>query len=123
MKVNILFNLLEDDDNNPLDIAKNSILDMITPLRSKGVTEINIQDVIDFLNSNPDIQGINVDSNFIENAIEGIDGISIMTGANGDMMMKLESMNNVSPQGTPPNEKSTDRVNAAAVRAAKNDME
>lgn len=122
MKVDILFNLYE-DDNNPLDMARNSILDMITPLRSRGVTEIDIQDVVDFLNSNPDIQGIDIDSNFIENAIEGIDGVSIMTNANGDSVLKLESMNNVSPQGSPPNEKSADRVNAAAVRAAKNDME
>ncbi|AXH72777.1 MAG: hypothetical protein [Caudoviricetes sp.] len=122
MKIDILFNLFE-DENNPLELAKNSILDMITPLRSRGVTEIPVQKAIDFLNNNPDIQGIDIDSNFIQNAIDGIDGISIMTNANGDSVLKLESLNNVSPQGSEPNEKSADKVNAAAVRAAKSDME
>ena len=122
MKWNNIIKLVE-DLNDPLQLAKNSILDMVTPLRSKGVTEVPLDKVISFLNSNPDIQGINVDMNFIQNAIQGIDGIDIHTNADGKHVIGLDSLNDVSPEGKSVDKKGEQRVNAAAVRAAKNDMD
>lgn len=122
MKVDIFYNLFE-DNSDPLEIAKNDILDMVTPLRSKGVTEIPLAKVIDFLNNDPDIQGIHVDMNFIQNAIEDIDGIDIHTNANGDHVIGLDSLNDVSPQGDTVDKKGQQRVQSAAIRAAKKDMD
>lgn len=112
-----------EDLDDPMTIAKNDILDFVTPLRSRGVTDIPIEQVISFLNNDPDIQGINVDMNFVQNAIEGIDGINVHTNANGDHVIGLDSLNDVSPQGAPVDKKGQQKVNAAAIRAAKNDMD
>lgn len=122
MKWSNIIKLIE-DQQDPLTIAKNDILDMVTPLRSRGVTTIPLDKVISFLNNDPDIQGIHVDMNFIQNAIDGIDGIDVHTDANGNHVIGLETLNDVSPQGAPVDKKGQQKVNAAAVRAAKNDMD
>ena len=122
MKWSNILTLIE-EVSDPLSIARNDILDMVTPLRSRGVTDISVKKVIDFLNADPDIQGIEVNLNFVQNAIDTIDGINVHTDANGDYVIGLDSMNNVSPQGTSIDKKGQQKVNAAAVRSAKKDME
>lgn len=114
-------NIVEAMNTNIVDIAKNSILDMIVPLQNEGVQSLGVNQVIASLRNNPDMDGINIDNNLIQNAIDGVDGLSLSTDASGDLNLNIGTTSDVSPQ-TEISTSSEKRVNDAAVRAAKKDF-
>ena len=115
--------LIMEMENNVISIAQNAILDMITPLRSEGVSSIGINQVVSTLKMNPDLSSVNVDSNLIQTAIDGMDGLSVSTDAGGDLNLNIGSISDVSPDSLKePDSSSMNKVDAAASRAAKKDM-
>lgn len=112
--------ILETMNNDIVQTAKNAILDMIVPLQNEGVQSLGINQIISMLKGNPDLNGVNVDSNLIQQAIDGVDGLSISTDASGDLNLNIGSINDVSPQSTI-DDSDEKKVNDAAVRSAKAD--
>lgn len=57
--------------------ARSAILDMLSPLQAQGAGTITVQQVVDELVNNPMVDGMNIDADFVMNALEGIPKIKI----------------------------------------------
>lgn len=113
-------NLLEAINDNIVQNTKNAILDMIVPLQNEGVQSLGINQVISILKDNPDLDGYNIDANLIQQAIDGVYGLSISTDASGDLNLNIGTIEDVSPY-MDIDDSDEKKVNDAAVRAAKAD--
>lgn len=110
--------LLEDDGINPVDLAKNDILDMLTPLNSQGVNSITVSQVIDELKTDPDLQNLNIDRNFVEQAISGLNDVEMQTNSAGVLCLML-STNDDGTTATPTQQaQNQSKVDDAATRTA-----
>lgn len=59
------------------DKVKNSILDMITPMKSQGISTLTLHQLMDQLKTDPDIMGMDITSDFLIDILEKIPGISV----------------------------------------------
>jgi hypothetical protein len=58
-------------------MARSAIMDILSPLQAQGAGTITVQQVADQLQANPEYAGINIDADFIMNALEGVPRIKI----------------------------------------------
>jgi hypothetical protein len=58
-------------------MARSAIMDILSPLQAQGAGTITIQQVADLLQANPEYAGINIDADFIMNALEGVPRLKI----------------------------------------------
>lgn len=112
--------IIETMENNVLETAKNAIMDIVVPLQNEGVQNLGINQLISLLQDNQDLSGVAVDVNLIQNAIDGLDGLSVSTDASGDLNLNIDTVDDVSPQ-KPTDASDAKKVNDAAVRSAKKD--
>lgn len=65
------------EEINPVQLAKNSIMDIIAPLKAQGVGSITVQQIIDQLQANPDFEGTAVEGDLVNAALNGVPGLKI----------------------------------------------
>lgn len=106
---------LLEDDQNPVEIAKDGILDAITPLRSQGVDSITLQQLTDMLSNNPDLANIDINQDFVEQAISGIQDVELQTNSAGVLCLMLTSDPGTQPKNKAENQ---NKVDDAATRTA-----
>lgn len=87
------YELIKEDDVNPLDSAKQDIMDFIIPLKTQGINSATVNQVIDYLKSDPDLSGINIDNNFLQQVIDGINGVSLQTNSAGILCLIIDMDN------------------------------
>ena len=78
---------------NPVDVAKSDIMDFIISLKSQGIYSATINQLIDYLKSDIDLSGTQLDQSFIENVIDQIDGANLQTNSSGILCLILDKDN------------------------------
>jgi len=65
------------EDLNPVQMAKSSIMDILASLKAQGVTSITVQQIIDQLKEDPDFEGMEIEGDLINQALQGVQGLKI----------------------------------------------
>lgn len=81
------------EEVNPSDVAKSDIMDFIISLKSQGIYSSTINQLIDYLKSDNDLSGINIDQDFISNIIDEIKGAELQTNSSGILCLILDADN------------------------------
>jgi hypothetical protein len=64
-------------DQGVTGLAKGYILDLIAPLKAQGVQSITVQQLIDQLQGNPDLAGVEIDQQFVMDMLKDQKNIRI----------------------------------------------
>lgn len=62
---------------NPVQMAKGAILDIVASLKAQGVTSITVEQVIQLIRDNPEFDGMAIEGDLINTAINGVDGLKV----------------------------------------------
>jgi hypothetical protein len=65
------------EDINPVQQAKGFIMDILAPLKAQGVGSITVQQVIQQMQTNPDFEGMSIEPDLINQAINGVNGLKV----------------------------------------------
>lgn len=106
--------LLNEDENNPIDIAKSDILDLVVSLKAQNINSITVNQVIQNLQGDSRLSSVDIDQNFIDQAIEDIDGVEMMTNSAGVLCLNISDTSSPKPRSD-----NASKVDAMATNAAK----
>ena len=110
------------ESDDILDQARNALLDMITPLLSQGITSVTVQQVIDQLQNDPDLQGIDLSNDLIMQALEGVTGVQYTTNSAGQPSIALTPSTPSTSAAEHKSDQQQDTVDKAATRQATKDL-
>ena len=118
------YEIISESVNDLTDLAKNSVLDILTPLQSMGVKSITLPQVLDQLNKIPELQGMNLTNEYIMDLMDGIDGFTIELNETGVLAIKVDDNDELNHGGNDKDkeDKSKEKVNQAAMNTVKRDM-
>ena len=110
--------------DNVVDLTRDALLDVVTPLLSQGITSITVKQVIDQIKTNPDLQGITITDDLISQAVQGITGLSIAPDmANGGKLAITLNPSAPSTQAAQQQtDKAADKIDQAATRQSTKDL-
>lgn len=109
--------LIKEDDSNPIDIAKSDILDLVVSLKAQKINSITMNQVIQNLQGDSRLSSIDIDQNFIDQAIGNIDGVEMMTNSAGVMCLNISDTSSPKPRND-----NASKVDAMATNAAKKSL-
>ncbi len=101
----------------------NSILNIVTPLQSQGITSITFDQIKSQLQNDPDFVGIDITDDLISQAIQDINGMNAEpdTANNGKMTITFDS-GSQSPGQLAQTDQGEKTVDQAATRQATKDL-
>jgi hypothetical protein len=116
------YEIIQESDNI-IDQAHDAVMDILTPLQSQGISSITMDQVIDQLQIDPSLQGTNISSDLVQQALSGASDITVAPDtANAG---KLTIMINTSPTTTAAQaqtDKGAQKVDQAALRQSTKDL-
>lgn len=89
---------LKEDDSNPVDIAKSDILDLVVSLKAQKINSMTLNQVIQNLQGDSRLSSIDIDQNFIDQAVANIEGIELMTNSAGIMCLNISDSTSPRPK-------------------------
>lgn len=118
------YEIISESENDLTDVARNAVLDILTPLQSMGVKSITLPQVLDQLNRIPEFQGMNLTNEYIMDLMDGIDGFTIEPNDTGVLAIKVDDNDELNHGGGDKDkeDKSKEKVNQAAMNTVKKDI-
>ena len=118
------YEIISESENDLTDVARNAVLDILTPLQSMGVKSITLPQVLDQLNRIPEFQGMNLTNEYIMDLMDGIDGFTIEPNDTGVLSIKVDDNDELNHGGSDKDkeDKSKEKVNQAAMNTVKKDI-
>ena len=114
--------IINEFEQSVVDIGRGFVLDIISPLKAQEVDSITVDQVLDQLKSNPDLDGVALDSNFVMTVLKGVKDIRIEKDPSTmEMTVFLDSVANTRSVDDKQAEQERERIRQSAVRQAKKD--
>lgn len=65
------------EELNPVQMAKVAIMDILSSLKAQGVTSITVKQIIQQISDNPDFEGMQLEGDLVNQALQGVDNLKI----------------------------------------------
>lgn len=65
------------EELNPVQMAKVAIMDILSSLKAQGVTSITVKQIIQQISDNPDFEGMQLEGDLVNQALQGVKGLKI----------------------------------------------
>lgn len=105
-------------DQSMSTVGKGLVLDILAPFRAQGVASITVQQIIDQLQDSPDLDGIQLDQDFVRSVLQDEKGIRIEPDPS-NMQMTVFMDGQKAPQSKGQSGQEKERIRQSAVRQAK----
>jgi hypothetical protein len=116
------YEVIKESANDLTELARKSVLDILTPLMSMGISSITIKQVIDQLKTIPEFQGMNLTKEYIIDLMDNFDGFTIEPNDKGVMSIKINDNTKLHHSDKSQKDKSKEEVTKKATKVAKQDM-
>lgn len=118
------YEIIKEAQDEVADIARDTILDILTPLQSMGVSSITLLQVKDQLKRIPELQGIDLTDDFIQDLADGIEGLTLEPNDQGVLSIKIDKNTKVNTDKKEKDKKKTnDKVGQMAMNTVKKDLQ
>ena len=119
------YEIIRESQDEVSDIARDTILDILTPLQSMGVSSITLLQVKDQLKRIPELQGIDLTDDFIQDLADGIEGLTLEPNDQGVLSIKIDDNTSIKPdkKNEKDKKKTDDKVNQLAMNTVKKDLQ
>lgn len=119
------YEVLKESADNVTDQARETVLDILTPLLSMGVSSITLPQLVDQLETVPEFQGMDFTDDFMMDLFNGLDGFTVEPNDAGVMSVKINDNSQLhhSDSDKVKVDKSKEKVKQAAMNTVKKDMQ
>jgi hypothetical protein len=119
------YEVIKESSNNVTDQARETVLDILTPLLSMGVSSITLPQLVDQLETVPEFQGMDFTDDFMMDLFNGLDGFTVEPNDAGVMSVKINDNSQLhhSDSDKVKVDKSKEKVKQAAMNTVKKDMQ
>ncbi len=104
-------------DQSMSTVGKGLVLDILAPFRAQGVPSITVQQIIDQLQDSPDLDGIQIDQDFIMSVLQSENGMRIEPDPS-NMQMTVFLDGQKAPKSKSQSGQEKERIRQSAVRQA-----
>jgi hypothetical protein len=119
------YEVLKESSNNVTDQARETVLDILTPLLSMGVSSITLPQLVDQLETVPEFQGMDFTDDFMMDLFNGLDGFTVEPNDAGVMSVKINDNSQLhhSDSDKVKIDRGKEKVKQAAMNTIKKDMD
>ena len=110
------------EDVGVVQTAKQTLMSVLSSLKAQHISKITVEQLVDILKKDPDLQGINLENDIVNQALQGAQGFNIEPDPeSGKMSVFIDGAQAGRQVDNKQAKKDDDHVHAAAMRTLDKD--